>query len=352
MILLIGVAIAYWMMAGSKEKSYTDEAAQKNKEAAKGPVIKTIKAGMTATDKGLTIIGETHPYQTVTLYAKTSGYLEKIFIDKGQKVTQGKLLAVINSPEVEQQYKAAIADLENKKKILARDKKLLEKEYISKEDVETSETTVKVAEALVHSLKEQMSYRNITAPFSGTITARYADPGALVQNATNAQTGAQPIATLSQLDKIRIYAFVAQADATHLSEGNPVLITSQDLPDFKMEAKVTRIAGELDPKTRMMLVEIDIDNKENKITPGAFVNVTFKTPESKNLAIPSEAVVIKGKQFFVGLVKQDSTIHLQPITIENNNGVRATILNGLNKGDLIGVSLNLEIVDGQKVRIQ
>src|SRR5271156_413580 len=106
------------------------------KEEQNGPVVKAVKAGMSAADKGLSLIGEARPYQSVTLYAKTSGYMNKIFVDKGDKVKQGQLLATIVSPETDQSYKAAVADLNNKKKILERDKALVAKEYISKEDEE------------------------------------------------------------------------------------------------------------------------------------------------------------------------------------------------------------------------
>ena len=328
-----------------------DTESRKN-EIKSGPVVKVIKAGMSAADKGLVLIGETKPYQTVTLYAKTSGYMNKIFVDKGDKVKEGQLLATIVSPETDQAYKAAVADLENKKKIAKRDEALVQKDYISKEDAEASATAVKVAEAQVQSLKEQMQYKNIIAPFAGTITARFADPGALVQNATNSQTSAQPVVTLSQLDKIRIYVYVAQTDAAFLKEGYPVTISMTERPEVKINTTLTRIAGELDPKTRMMLAEIDLVNTAYAIIPGSYLQVTFQAPVQTNLTIPSEALVVRGGKYFVPLINKDTTIHYQPVVVDKNHGVRVSIASGINTGDMVGMSVSAELPEGQKVRVQ
>ncbi len=351
--ILVAIALAGIYLLSSKQQNAVDkETKSRVKELKDGPVVKVIKAGMTSSDKGLMLIGEARPFQTVTLYAKTSGYLNKILVDKGDKVRQGQLLATIISPEIDQAYKAAVADLENKKKIASRDEALLKKDYISKEDAEATETAVKMAEAQVQSLKEQMQYKNITAPFPGTVTARFADPGVLVQNATNSQTSAQPIVTLSQLDKIRIYVYVAQNDAFYLKEGYPVTIGMTEKPAMKIKATITRIAGELDAKTRMMLAEIDLPNTANEIIPGSYLQVTFQAPEQKNLTIPSEALVVRGTKYFAALIGPDSAIHYQPVDIENNNGVRATVLKGINIGDMVGLNVSAELQEGQKIRIQ
>src|SRR6185437_2081465 len=223
-LVLAVTALSVIFMVFRQKTSLAHETNKRIKELEQGPVVKAIKAGASSSENGEVYIGEARPYQSVTLYAKTSGYMNKIFVDKGDKVKEGQMLATIVSPEIDQAYKAALADLENKKKVLKRDQALVQKEYISKEDEEASETAVQVAEAQVQSLHEQMAYKNIVAPFSGTVTARYADPGALVQNATNSQTSALPIVLLSELDKIRIYIYVPQSEASYLSIGYPATV--------------------------------------------------------------------------------------------------------------------------------
>lgn len=351
-LLVAAAVLGLAMMLLKQKTALATDTENRKSEINNGPVVKVIKAGMTSGDKGAVLIGETRPFQSVTLYAKTSGYMNKILVDKGDKVKQGQLLATIVSPEIDQAYRAAVADLENKKKIARRDQALLVKDYISREDAEASATAVQIAEAQVQSLKEQMQYKNIIAPFDGTITARFADPGALVQNATNSQTSAQPVVTLSQLDKIRIYVYLPQCNAAMLHEGYPVTITMTERPAMKIKASVTRVAGELDPKTRMMLAEIDLPNTEDPIIPGSYLQVTFPAPEQKNLSVPSEALVIRGGKYFVPLISKDSTIHYQPVVIDNNDGVRVSVVNGVQQGDLVGISVSAELPEGQKVRIQ
>jgi len=344
-------ALGLILMFFKQKNALATETTARVKEVKAGPEVKVMRAGMSNGEKGLTLIGEARPYQSVTLYAKTSGYMNKILVDKGDKVHEGQLLATIISPEIDESYKAAVADLENKRKILKRDQALLQKEYISKEDAEQTETSVKMAEAQVSSLRQQMQYKNIVAPFSGTVTARFADPGALVQNATNSQTSAQPVVTLSQVDKIRVYVYVAQNDAAYLQENYPVTISMTERPDVKIKAKVTRIAGELDPKTRMMLVEIDLPNTNNQIIPGSYLQVNFQTPEKKNLTVPSESLVIRAGKYFVPVIDK-GTIHYQPVTVANNDGVHVSILSGLQQGDTVGLNVSPELVEGQKVRVQ
>jgi len=351
-VIVAVTAFGLLFMLSRQKNLLAKETDQKVKVIMNGPSVKAIKAGMSAADKGLSLIGEARPFQTVTLYAKTSGYMNRIFVDKGDKVKEGQLLATIISPEIDQSYKAAVADLENKKKILNRDQALVQKEYISKEDAETSETSVKMAEAQVQSLKEQMAYKNITAPFAGTITARFADPGALVQNATSSQTSAQPVVTLSQLDKIRIYVYISQTDASFLREGYPVTITMTENPAMKIKASVTRIAGELDPKTRMMLAEIDLPNKENAIIPGSYLQVIFQAPERKFLTIPSEALVIRAGKPYVPVINSNSELHYQPVVVNNNDGVHVAIISGINQGDVVGLNVSPELPEGQKVNVQ
>jgi multidrug efflux pump subunit AcrA (membrane-fusion protein) len=139
-----------------------------------------------------------------------------------------------------------------------------------------------------------MGYKNLTAPFAGTVTARFADPGALVQNATSSQTSSQPVVTLSELGRVRIYIYVPQIDAAFVQNGYPVTLTSTDRPEWQLKASITRIAGELDPKTRMMLAEIDVANQKGDLIPGSYLQVSLQTPDQQTLAIPSEALVVRG----------------------------------------------------------
>ena len=352
-LLIVGLAgFGFIFMALKKKSSLEGETKNRVLQASEGPVVRAVKAGANLSEKGLVFIGEARPFQEATLYAKTGGYMNRILVDKGDNVRNGQLLATIISPETDQAYNSAIADLQNKEKIWARDSSLVRKEYVSREEAETSETAVRMARAQVQSLREQVGYKNLTAPFAGTITARYADPGALVQNATSSQTSAQPVVTISELGRVRVYIYVPQIDAGFVANGYPVTITSTDRPDWQLKANVTRIAGELDPKTRMMLVEIDVDNSKRELIPGSYLQVILQTPSQKTLAIPSEALVIRSGKYFVAVVDSLHQLHFQPVTVGKNDGASVSILGGIQKGDLIGLNISPELRENQKVKLQ
>jgi membrane fusion protein, multidrug efflux system len=350
-LLTLIMAIAVLLLFSRQNASVAKEIDKKRAEVKKGISVKASSVTKVAPTREFVLIGETRPFLTATLYAKTSGYISKMLVDKGDHVDKGQLLATIISPETDQALRAALSDLENKQKIFYRDTSLVKKNYISIEEKEASETNVRMAEANVKSLKEQQQYKNITSPFNGTITARYADPGALVQNAINSQASALPLVSVSQLDKIRIYVYVEQKDASFVKPGYPVEIMMSERPGIILKDKITRQAGELDPKTRMELVEIDRLNSDRNIVPGSYVQVHIKSPSAAGLQIPSDALVIRGTKYFAAVIQSDSSIHFKPIKIGDNSGINVTVLNGLTENEIVGLNIGDNLVEGQKVHV-
>jgi multidrug efflux pump subunit AcrA (membrane-fusion protein) len=119
-----------------------------------------------------------------------------------------------------------------------------------------------------------------------------------------------------------------------------------------MKADVTRIAGELDPKTRMMLAEIDVDNSKRELIPGSYLQVTLQTPTQQTLAIPSEALVIRSGKYFVPVIDSLHQLHFEPVTVGKNDGVSVSILSGIQKGDIVGLNVSPELKENQKVKLQ
>ena len=351
-ILFIVAGVGVISMFLKQSESVAAEREVRAEKLLAGPVVKVIKATQSKGGREFTLIGEVRPFQTVTLYAKTSGYMDKIMVDKGDKVEKDQIIATITAPEIDEEYNASKADLENKKRILNRDQSLLEKKYISPQEKEQSETAVKMAEAKLKSISNQQQYRVLRAPFAGTITARYADPGALLQNATNASSGALPVVTVSQLDKVRIYVYVEQKDASYLKVNYPVDILFFENVGKKIPATVTRISGELDPKTRMMLTEVDLDNSDNKVIPGSFVQVLIQSPGAPRLQIPREGLIIKEGKYFVAMITANSTLHFQQVKIGENTGDRITILEGIAEGETLALNIGDSLEEGQKVIVQ
>ncbi len=351
-LLLIAIMIVGFLVLLSRQNStLAREVKIKEDGIRQGVSVRTSAVGMAAPTRNMILIGEARPFLTAVLYAKTSGYVSKMLVDKGDKVQKGQLLATIISPETDQALRSAQSDLENKQKIHSRDSALVKKQYISVEEEEASETALQMAEANVKSLLDQQQYKNITAPFTGTVTARYADPGALAQNAVNSQTSALPLVAVSQLDKIRIYVYVEQKDAAYVKRGYPVTISMSERPGLLVSARISRLSGELDPKTRMELVEIDKENKDNSIVPGSFVQVHIQGPAVSHIQIPSDALVIRGNKYFAAVVDSSGTLHFKEIQIGDNSGINVVVLSGLEKNDNVGLNIGDHLVEGQKVRV-
>ena len=351
-VLLVLIIIGVILLIFKQKIGIASERQLREAKVEAGPLVKTVKAVESKGGREFTLIGEVRPYQSVTLYAKTSGYMDKILVDKGDKVTKGQVIATIIAPEIDQDYEAALSDLDNKKRILKRDESLLEKNYISSQEKELSETAVKVAEARLRTITSQQSYRTLVAPFSGTVTARYADAGALLQNATNASSGALPVVMVSQLDKVRIYVYVEQKDAAYIKVGYPVNILLFENAATVIPATVTRISGELDARTKMMLTEIDLDNSDNKVIPGSFVQIKIQSPGAPKLQIPREALIIKDGKYFVAILTESGSIHFQSIKIGENTGDKITVVEGISDKETIALNIGDSLEEGQKVIVQ
>jgi membrane fusion protein, multidrug efflux system len=154
------------------------------------------------------------------------------------------------------------------------------------------------------------------------------------------------------LDKVRIYVYVEQKDAGYLKTNYPVEITLTEQSDVKIKAAITRIAGELDPKTRMMLTEIDLSNTNNQIIPGSYVQVHILSPAKSQLEIPREALVVRDGKYFVCMIGADTTIHSQQVKIGANSGDKITILEGITETEALALNVGAQLAEGQKVRIQ
>ncbi|HVO32862.1 MAG TPA: efflux RND transporter periplasmic adaptor subunit, partial [Elusimicrobiota bacterium] len=276
--------------------------------------------------------------------------LENVRVDKGDAVEKGQLLAAIESPETNQDYDAADADARNKRAIAERYKPLLDQKLVSQQEADQAFADANVAEARLKSLGATKGYEEIRAPFAGTVTARYVDPGALVQNAQTSQTSAQPLFTVSQLGRLRVYVYVDQSSAIAIHPGLPVRITLDERPDVQLDGTVTRLSGELDPRTRLLLTEVDIDNRAHRLVAGSFVKVSMKVQEPSYLQVPSEALVLRQNQDFVPVVTSSQTVSYRPVRIADNDGEHVRLLSGVSEGELVALNLGNSIEDGSLVQ--
>jgi len=349
-VLVVAAALMAFLLFTHQRAHVEAATTELTAEAQKGPNVEIATAHFVAGTDSLRLIGEARPYQTAIVYAKVSGYMRTITVDKGDSVRANETIAVIESPETDKQYQAAVADAHNKELIANRAATLVKKEMISQQDADQAAADSAVSKANLEQIGTLKGYEELRAPFSGTVTARYADPGALIQNATNAQTSALPVVEISETGRLRIYAYVDQAHAAFVRVGDAVTIMDQAHPGQKVEARVTRTSGEIDPKTRTLLTEIDIENPHNRFLAGSFLQVELKVHTPRYIEIPSDALIMRADRSVVAVVQPDDTVKFQQVAVADQTGETVRLLNGLEEGEHVARNLGERVPEGGKVQ--
>ncbi len=317
------------------------------------PAVQVTKPQRRDIVKTLTLPANISPWYQATLYGKVSGYLKWIGADKGDVVKKGQLLAVIDAPEIDDQFKQAEADYEIKRITFERYLSVWQENHdiIAKQDVDVARSAAQSAKHLRDSRRTLLEYTKLYAPFAGVITARFADPGALIQAATGSATQAVPLFTVMDMSTVRIYVNVPQEAALLSKPGTPAVLTIRELPQDRFEATVTRTTEALDPATRTLLVEIDLDNTARKLQPGMFANVTLQLERHLDtLAVPPAAVITtKGGQEKSLYVVEQGTAKLTRIQTGLDDGLWVEVTGGLTGTEDVVVVGKGGLKDGQEV---
>ncbi len=319
-------------------------------EAARGPrvVVATVAQGPSI--RTIQLLGDARAYSTATLFAKVSGYLKTVSVDKGDLVTAGQIIAEIESTELESQYQSAVADLDNKQRIAARARDLLRSGSTAQQAADQAETNLRMAQESVRNLNAIRSYQVLRAPFDGMVVARFADPGALLQAATTNQASSLPVIQLADTTKLRIGAFVEQRDVSAIKPGDEADIIDASNTERRRTARISRTAGSLDPRTRTLFIEIDLDNKDNFLVPGSFVQVVLKVPVTSYPQIPVNAVLQRGPNTVVAVVGPDETVRFRPIRVASTDGIVSNVADGLKPGEKVGLNVPNDVIEGAKIR--
>jgi membrane fusion protein, multidrug efflux system len=338
------------VLLGSRRSQVQGELRARRADIAAGPRVPIAVARRSPAEQTVVLSGEARPFAEVTLYAKVSGYLREINVDKGDQVNRGQLLALLESPELDRQYDAAVADARTKRLFAGRERSLLKDGVVAHQDYDNAEAAAETAEATAESLKSQKEYEIMRAPFSGTVTSRFVDPGALLQSATTNQTAAQPVVTLSRTDRLRVYIYLDQKNAAFVKKGDRAEIADAARPEVHLPASVTRVSGELDLKSRTLLVELDLDNREGAVLAGGFVQVslTLKTPP--RVQVPAEALLVKGEKSYVGVVGSDNRVRFREVSVADSDGKMVRSSAGLGEGDRVVLNPGSGISEGQLVQ--
>ena len=308
--------------------------------------------------------GNVYAYSDASLYARTDGYLSKWYFDIGAHVRQGQLLAVISTPEVDKQLLQARADLATAKataglaKINAnRYQGLLTQNAVSKQDTDTfvtqeasTNSTVDSAQANVQRLEQLQSFEKIYAPFSGVVTARNVDVGQLI----NAGAGTLMF-RVSAINVLRVYVNVPQIYSQSAVPGTMARLTLSEFPGQSFTGKLVRTARAIDPASRTLLVEIDVDNRDGKLLPGAYTEVHMNVHQGvAPLIIPVSALIFRTQGLQVGTVVKGANgdqAKLVQVTLGQDDGSTVQVIHGLSPDSQVIQNPPDSLIEGEPVRV-
>ena len=352
------------------------------------PQVAVIRA-KPASDVEMSLAATTQAIKDSIIYARTSGYLSKRYVDIGDHVEAGQLLAEIAAPEVDQQLRQARADLNQSEKMLQLQQANLDlarvtmaryqaadaENAVAKEAVDQSVATARTAQAAVAAaeatvasnvanvrrLEELTSWERVVAPFAGSVIQRNVDVGALItagsptNNTAVAPSSVSGAASglfeIGQVDALRVFVNVPQVYAANVKWGLPVLVTVRGRQMQPVTGTVARTANALDPVARTLLTEVDIPNASHELFPGMFVYVGFTiSPSGSRWRVPATAVIIDAHGSRVATVSADGKVHLQPVVLGRDFGASMDIQAGLTGGEAIVKQPTVSMQDGQVVK--
>jgi RND family efflux transporter MFP subunit len=328
-----------------------DDAQARVASVAQGPRVRFATVKQAPGVRHLVLQGEARPFFEVTLYAKVAGFLSDLKVDKGDRVKKNQLIATVTAPELDAQYNAAVADARNKRVNAKRLTALAPAGVVSAQELELGQATADVADATQSAIATERGYRVIRAPFDGVISARFADPGTLIQSAANAQNGAVPIVSVSKGDQLRVYVYVDQSSAPFVHAGDAAVVTVPERPGWSRQAKVARTSGELSPRTRTMLTEVDISNDDHLIVPGSYVQVTLDVRVPPLFEIPAEALLTRGDKSQVAVLDAGQHVHYKPVVVADDDGQVVRLVSGLAPGERVALDLGTSVQDGSPVQV-
>ncbi len=313
----------------------------------------------------VTIAAEFRPYVEVALNAKVSGYVDKMNVDFGDKVKAGQLLATLEVPELKDELDSARAaqgraeaDYKNAHLIYTRlvGVNSEHSNLVAQQDIDTAEAKDSIAAAALASAKADVEkyqtlvgYTQITAPFDGVVTMRYADPGALIQAGTASDTQAKPLVRVSDNYRLRLDFPVSVAYVRDVHLGDKVEVRVQSLDYIRITGEVSRFTDKVNNDTRTMITEIEVPNPNLELVPGMYAAVVLKVEQRPRvLTIPIEAASI-GDSTTVCVVNSSQEIEVRAITLGLETASRCEVISGLKEGELVMIGGRTAVHAGEKV---
>jgi len=315
-------------------------------------------------DEEVVLPGNTQAFTDSPIYARTTGYLKKWYVDIGTHVTAGELLAEIDAPELDHQLQQAKADLETANANLKlaqstadRWQFLLKTQSVSRQetdektgDLNAKKAMVDASANAVHRLEDLQSYEKVTAPFDGVITARNTDVGALIDAGAN--TPARELFHLAATKQLRVFVNVPEPYNRAAQNGAHATLQLSEFPGRTFTGTLVRNANAIDTASRTLLVEVDVDNPTGELLPGAYISVHLKLPgrAGHGLTIPANTILFRSEGLRVGVVREGHA-QLVPITVGRDYGNELEVVSGLTMRDQLISNPADSLVSGEAVRV-
>lgn len=312
------------------------------------PTVRVVRPTLRAVDRSISLPGDVEAIEQARLYAHISGYLKKIYVDEGDSVKAGQLLADIDAPDVVEEYNKAKADADLKEETEKRYKELLAGKVVSQQEFDTLAAAAREARARLENASANMEYTRIRAPFLGSIARRYVYPGDLITEATRG--GDQPpIFLLVNEARLRVTTNVPQNETAKIHVGDRVDIEVDSLPGTLFHGRITGIDAMLDENTKTQRVLIDIDNPDLKLRAGMFASIVLHLEHvSGALTVPREALQGSADQPFVYVV-EGGHVRVRAVRLGIMEQEFSQVAAGLSQDDQVVLAGGQSLVDGAAV---
>ena len=352
---VVGIGIATRIHATNQLEATSQEASI--------PTVSVVSASPNQGGDGLVLPGNIQAYNSAAINARTTGYVRKWLADIGDRVEAGQTLAILDAPELDQQLASARADyqtsLANRNLAATTSKRwasMLAQDAVSRQeadekagDLAAKTALANAALANVRELSALHGFTQLKAPFAGVVTSRSAQIGALVV-AGNAAS--QPLFTVSDVQRMRIYVRVPQVSSSQVQPGTQAVLSLPEFPGREFPASLVRSAGAVDAQSGAVLVELQADNRDGALKPGAYANVRFDTKDAgSGMRLPGSAIVYGGNGPTVGVVGTGGRVTMRSVKIARDEGKTVVLSVGVRPGERIIDSPPDSLRTGDKVRI-
>jgi RND family efflux transporter MFP subunit len=357
-LLLLAAGAARTVVSDLLQSRSVETSTQQNAKV----YVNVVSPKQAASSGEVLLPGTLRGYVESPIFARATGYLLHWYVDIGARVKQGQLLADLDTPEIDQELAQSVAqrDQTASSLVLAKSsyerwQQLRQRDAVSQQELDERQSTylqdvanLAAANANVQRLKQLESFKRIVAPFTGVVTQRNVDVGDLIDAGSGAS---RALFAMAQADPLRVYVQLPQAYAQNVKPGQDVIVTQAELPGQPFHGTIANVSGAIDVPTRSLQIEVRLPNPDNKLRPGAYVQVALPGTMRAPLTVPDNALLFRAEGPRVAVVDGNGDVHLRKIVIAQDLGQSLEIATGVEATDKIIINPSDSIADGDHVEI-